>query len=309
MMPMLPPPASPLPLTRSPSPLAGEGRGGGSALGIVKKLRVRNPHHLTAAGSAARQRGTVLLQFRPHLLVIIPEPVLVPRGGIDDMDQHSGSVHVAEEFQPQPGPGMGALDQPGKVRHDERRILRQLDDAQHRLQGGEGIIANLGPGGAGGRQERRLTGIGKADEAGIRDQLQLQPQPARLPRLTQLGEAWRLPGRGLEAGITPTAPSPASDHQPLIRTNQVRDRLALLILDERARWDLQDEVGGVFPVAPATAATPTPARGEVMLEAVILERLELPGNLEDYMAAAAAVAAVGAAARHVLLAPEAQCAR
>src|SRR5213595_126254 len=62
MMPMLPPPASPSPLAgegrapASPSPLAGEGRGGGSAVRIVKKLRVRNPHHLTAAGSVAGQR-------------------------------------------------------------------------------------------------------------------------------------------------------------------------------------------------------------------------------------------------------------
>src|SRR5205809_7871448 len=62
MMPMLPPPASPSPLAgegrapASPSPLVGEGRGGGSAVRIVKKLRVRNPHHLTAAGSVAGQR-------------------------------------------------------------------------------------------------------------------------------------------------------------------------------------------------------------------------------------------------------------
>src|SRR6059036_4016800 len=40
----------------SPSPLAGEGRGGGSALRIVEKLRVGNPHHLTTAGAVPSQR-------------------------------------------------------------------------------------------------------------------------------------------------------------------------------------------------------------------------------------------------------------
>src|SRR5437899_5482881 len=215
---------------------------------------------------------------------------------------------MAEEFEPEPCPGMGALDQSGQIRHDERGIFRQLDDAQHRLQRGEGVIANLRPGGAGGRQERRFAGIGKTDEARVRDQLQLQPKPARLPGLAQLGEARRLPGRGLEAGITPPAPSSAPDHEPLIRRHQVRDRLSFLVLDQRARWDLQGEVGRVFAVAPAAAAASTAARSEVMLEAVVLERVELPGYLEDHVAAATAVAAVGAAARHVLLAPEAQCA-
>src|SRR5439155_22476599 len=108
MMPMLPPPASPSPLggegrgrgTRSPSPLAGEGRGGGSALGVVKKLRVRNPHHLTAAGSVAGQRivhpptiehplevrqslGTADLRHRQQPLELISRD---PKAAIDRFD-------------------------------------------------------------------------------------------------------------------------------------------------------------------------------------------------------------------------------
>ena len=270
--------------------------------GLADGIHLVQANELGPAG----QRDTVFLQFRAYLLVIIPELLLIAGRGIDDMDQHPSPVHVAEKFQAEPGACMRALDQPGQVCHNEAGIVGQLDDPQHRLQGGEGIIANLGPGRAGRRQERRFPGIGKTDQTGIGDQLELQPQPARFPRLAQLGEARGLPGRGLEAGVTPPAASPAANDDPLIRIHQVRDRPSLLALDEGARRNLQDEVVRVLPVAPAAAAAPTLAGDEVMLEAVILERVELPGDLDNQVAAATTVAAVGTAARHVLLAPEAQ---
>src|SRR5207237_73983 len=160
-------------------------------------------------------------------------------------------------FQSEPGSGVGALDQPGQVRHDERDILPQFDDAQHGLQGGEGVVANLRPGRAGRGQQRRFAGVGKPNQAGIGDQLQLQPQPTRFPRLPQLGEARGLTGGGLEAGVTPPAPPPAADDEPLVCSHEIRDRLPLLVLDERARRDLQDQVVRVSAVAPAAAAAPS----------------------------------------------------
>src|SRR5205823_9196870 len=124
-------------------------------------------------------------------------------------------------------------------------------------------------------------GVGKPNQAGIGDQLQLQPQPTRFPRLPQLGEARGLTGGGLEAGVTPPAPPPAADDEPLVRSHEIRDRLPLLVLDERARRDLQDQVVRVSAVAPAAAAAPATAGDEVMLEAVILRSEEHTSELQS----------------------------
>src|SRR5207237_9336456 len=59
-------------------------------------------------------------------------------------------------------------------------------------------------------------------------------------------------------------------------------------------------------MAPASTASAAATGGEVVLEAVVLQRVELAGNLEDDVAATPTVAAVRSATRHELFAAEAQ---
>ena len=57
-----------------------------------------------------------------------------------------------------------------------------MNDAELRLQGGEGIVGDLGLGARNRRQHGRLSRIGKAHEAGIGNQFEAQPDPALLAR-------------------------------------------------------------------------------------------------------------------------------
>src|SRR5207302_7997212 len=64
--------------------------------------------------------------------------------------------------------------------------------------------------------------------------------------------------------------------------------------------------GGVLAVPPAPTSPAATAGGKVMLESVVLQGIELPRDLEDDVSATSAVATVRTAARHILLAAEAQ---
>ena len=68
-----------------------------------------------------------------------------------------------------------------------------------------GIVGDLRLGRGDGSKKRRLAGIGQADQAGIGDQLQPQPDGQLLARQAGIGAARRLVGRSLEMLIAETA--------------------------------------------------------------------------------------------------------
>ena len=143
---------------------------------------------------AARQRCTVFLELASNLLVIAPQLVLIAGGGIEDVNQHAGAIDVTKKLQAETRALVSTFDQAGQVRHDEGGVFGELHHAEHRLEGGERIVRNLRPRRAGGGEERRFAGVGQADQADIGDQPQLEPEPARVSRLAQLGKAGGLPG-------------------------------------------------------------------------------------------------------------------
>ena len=73
------------------------------------------------------------------------------------------------------------------------------------MQRGEGIVGDLGLGRADGCQERGLAGVRQADDAGIGDQLEPQPDGQLLAGLARVGVARRLVGRRLEMRVAETA--------------------------------------------------------------------------------------------------------
>ena len=91
-------------------------------------------------------------------------------------------VPTGSEIQPREladllrGIGNAALDA-------DREIAAILHDAQHRLEGRKRVIGDLRLGSAGRGEERGFAGIGQPEEADVRDQSQLQPEPGGLPRL------------------------------------------------------------------------------------------------------------------------------
>ena len=62
------------------------------------------------------------------------------------MNIDAGALGVAQELVAQADAAVRAFQQTGNLHHHE--VLAAVgDDAQHRLNGGERVIGNLGPGG------------------------------------------------------------------------------------------------------------------------------------------------------------------
>ncbi len=96
-------------------------------------------------------------------------------------------------------PLAGPLDETGEVGHDELGLVVEPHHAEVRLEGGEGVVGDLGLGGRDGGDERGLPDAREAHEGHVGHQLELQSQPALLAELALLGE-----GRGPDAGWTGT---------------------------------------------------------------------------------------------------------
>jgi hypothetical protein len=99
---------------------------------------------------------------------------------------------------------MGALDQAGDIREHEFAAI-DGGDTEIGMQRGEGVIGDLRPGAGDGGEEGRLAGIGQADQAGVGNQLEPEPDGFFLAFKAGIGVARSLIGRGLEMGIAETA--------------------------------------------------------------------------------------------------------
>ena len=133
-------------------------------------------------------------------------------GRVDQMQQHAAALDMAEEAVAEAGAFMRALDQAGNIRQHEFAAVG-IHDAELRMQRGEGIVGDLRLGRADHGEEGRLAGIGQADEAGIRDQLQPQPDPALLARLAGIGVARRAVGGGFEMRVAEPAIAAFGEHE------------------------------------------------------------------------------------------------
>ena len=111
------------------------------------------------------------------------------------------------------------------------------------MQRGERIVGDLRPRGRHGGEEGRLAGVGQADQPGIGDQLQPQPDPALLARPALVGAARRAVGRGLVVRVAEAAVAAAQQHHALAGRVEVGEqRLAVLGEDLRADRHLDHHV-------------------------------------------------------------------
>ena len=177
------------------------------------------------------------------------------------------------------------------------------------MERGEGIVGDLRLGGADCRQEGRLAGIGQPDDTGVGDQLEPQPDMHLLALLAWVGMARRLVGRRLEMCIAEAAIAASKQHDALAGLGQVRDQgLAVIIDDLRTGRHFQHHVGAVGTGAILALAVAALLCLEMLLVAVVEQRVEIGHALDDHVAAFAAVAAVRATELDELLPPEADAA-
>ena len=226
--------------------------------------------------------------------------------GVDEVREDASSLEVREELVAEADPLGCTLDQPGNVRDDELAAVGRVDRAQHGRERGERILGDLRLCVRDQPQERRLAGIRLPDQRRVREQLEVQLEIRLVPGHPYLRETRRLVGWGGEAPIAAAARAAPGDGDAPARARQIGDQPPLLVQHLRPRRDAQLDVGScgaMAPRSPARAAlagadpSPRPESGQVT---------QLGVGDEHDRAARAAVAAVRAALRHVLLAPEAE---
>ena len=156
-----------------------------------------------------------------------------------------------------------------------------------------------------GGEERRFAGVRQPDDAGIRDQFEPQPDRDFLAGLAGIGAPRRAIGGRLETGIAEAAIAAARKRDALAALGEIGEqRFAVLLVDLRADRHLEQRVGAVGAMAVLAHAAAAVLGLEMLLVAVVDQRVEAVDRLGHHVAAFAAVAAVRAAELDEFLAPE-----
>ena len=207
---------------------------------------------------------------------------------------------------PEPHARVGALDQPRQVGEHEAPVAGHGHDSQDRHLRREGVIGDLGTGAGEPGNERALAGVRLADQADVGDHLELEEQPTHLPLLAGRGLPRRAVGRRLEVDVAPAAGAPLGGDDRFACRGQVLEHEPRRLVDhDRARRHEEREILRAAALAVrrtaggAVLGPPLAAMGEGG------QRIDTRPGLEDHAAAVAAVTAVGAALRHIFLAPKA----
>ena len=221
------------------------------------------------------------------------------------MDDRPAPRHVLEEAVAEPGPAVGTLDQAWEIRENEAATVLVLHDAEMRLQRGERVVGDLGTGPGETGDQGALSGVGKADQAHVREQAQLESDPLFLAFRSRLREPGRLQGGRGEVHVPEPAPATLGQHPTAVVLAQVREHLAARdVAHQGARRHPEDHLGRRMPVLVAAAARLAVPRPVFALEAEVEQRGQALVRLEDDVASVSPVAARGAATRDELLPPE-----
>ena len=255
------------------------GRAEGTGLGLALAQQVAREH-----------RGSLTYRSRVgHTVFTVLLPVRLP-------------VAEAEAL-------MRTFDEPRQVGQHEFAAVDR-DDAEARMQRRERIVRDLRFCGRDDREEGRFAGIGQADQAGVGDQLQPQDDRALLAGLARIGAARRAVGRGFEVLVAKPAVAASRDHHALADLRQVGDQsLVVLLKYLRASGHFEDGVRAASARALPAHAMPAGLGLEMLLVAVVYERVEAFDAERHDITAAPAVAAVRAAELDEFLSPEGDAAR
>jgi hypothetical protein len=117
---------------------------------------------------------------------------------IHQMRDQSRSLEVLQESDTETSSFVGAFDEARNVRNHKRAAIARRrigiggNNTKVRLKSREGVGGDFWLGSGDARNQRRLSGIRKSDEAHIREQFQLEPQLAFLTGAAFLVLGWSL---------------------------------------------------------------------------------------------------------------------
>ncbi len=211
---------------------------------------------------------------------------------------------MAQKPVAEAGAFMRALDQPRNIRQHEFAAVG-IHHAELRMQRGEGITGDLRLRRADHREQCRLAGVGQADQAGIRNQFQPQPDPALLALLAGIGVARRAVGGRFEMRVAEPAIAAFGQHEFFAERGEVVDqRFAILVEHLRSDRHLEHDRLAIGAMAVLAHAVGALLGLEVLLIAIVDQRIQSIDRFDDDVAAAAAIAPARSAELDILLAAE-----
>ena len=193
-----------------------------------------------------------------------------------------------------------ALDQSGDICHDKGLFLCHTHHAQHRGQGGEVIVGDLGLCGADHGDQRGFSHVGESYQSHVCQQFQLQCDIERLTGKARRCETRNLPGRGGEVDIALAASAALCQDLRLVRGEVCHDPAGLCLPDDRTTWHTDHQIRCALSGAVSRTAVFAPLGGVLSLIAEVDQCGKVIIHLKDHIAAFSAVAAVRAACRHIL---------
>src|SRR4029079_12502377 len=201
----------------------------------------------------------------------------------------------------------GAFDQPGYIGNDEAAMFVGADDPQVRMKRGERIIRDFRTRCRYGAYECRLSGVRHAEQADVRKHLELELELAADPGLAASELAGRAIRARLEVKITEAAFAALREHRARLMVREVCNELARLeVRDDRSHGKSQHNVGFPAPVAVRALAFPAIFRTMDARITIVDQRVDIAVGHGVNGAAAAAVTAIGPAARHELFTAKAR---
>ena len=222
------------------------------------------------------------------------------------MQQHAGALQVAQEQVAQTGTFRGAFDQTGDVGDHEALFRAHAHHTQVGVQGGEGVVGDLGAGVRDGRDQGGLAGVGHAQQADVGQHAQLElelegfagPADGLLARGTV--------GRGLVVQVAEAAITALGQQALFAVLEQLHHHFAgFVVADDGAHRHAQDDVlaGGAELVGASTLLAV--ARLVAAGVAVVDQGVDVAVSDHVDVPASPAVAPVGAAEGNEFLATEA----
>ena len=210
-------------------------------------------------------------------------------------EQKRVALDVAEESQSQSTSLGCALDDAGNVGYDEGTSVAVGHDAERGFEGGEGIVGNLGAGVGERADQRRLTGVGEADQTDIGEELQFQDHHHFLHGLAGLGVARCLVGGGAKLEIAQSAASAFEQHHDLSVFDDIAEIFTGFgIVGHGAGRYLDVAVCAITAVAAAFAAVAAVAGKNVAVIAQVEQRPVVAVAAEVDITPTPTIAAIGA---------------
>ena len=188
-------------------------------------------------GRFSSQGGIVELELLAQRAEVLGRVAPLAAGHIEDKEEKLAADDVTKEFVAQADIEVRALDQAGNIRNSGAVVAGKFHDAHDGMEGGEGIGSDLWMGGGDAAEEGGFTGIGIADEAGIRDGAQLEDVIPFLARLARRGLTGDAIGGALKVDVAFAAVAAFAEGEFLPGLREVRDELQVGAVDIDAARD------------------------------------------------------------------------